>query len=476
MPQRILVLGASGYIGQHLVTALSTQGHRVLAVARSIERLQKQNLPGVSCHSVDLNWPKELSVLLEGVDTLYYLVHSMGEGGDFIAHERQVAMNVRDALLATPVRQIIFLSSLQAPEQEQSDHLRARQLTAETLHGANIPLTELRAGIIVGAGSAAFEVMRDMVYNLPVLTPPRWVRSRTTPIALENLLHYLVELLNHPAQRHRVLEAAGPEVLSYQQQFEHFMRVSGRHRPLIPIPFPTRWISVWFLNVITSVPPTTAKALIQGLKHDLLADDAALRALIPQPLIPFDDAVRNTLKEEEKLVNSSDWGFDAQAFARWRPEYGYFPKQAGCTVKTDASLSDLWAVVNQIGGKERYFFGNLLWQTRGALDLLVGHRLAKGRPARAMLEVGDAVDSWKVIIVEPEKQLALLFGMKAPGLGRLCFTLKERGDHRELDVRAWWHPHGMPGLFYWLLMIPAHLFIFRGMAKRIARLAEKPQP
>ena len=476
MPQRILVLGASGYIGQHLVTALSTQGHRVLAVARSIERLQKQNLPGVSCHSVDLNWPKELSVLLEGVDTLYYLVHSMGEGGDFIAHERQVAMNVRDALLATPVRQIIFLSSLQAPEQEQSDHLRARQLTAETLRGANIPLTELRAGIIVGAGSAAFEVMRDMVYNLPVLTPPRWVRSRTTPIALENLLHYLVELLNHPAQRHRVLEAAGPEVLSYQQQFEHFMRVSGRHRPLIPIPFPTRWISVWFLNVITSVPPTTAKALIQGLKHDLLADDAALRALIPQPLIPFDDAVRNTLKEEEKLVNSSDWGFDAQAFARWRPEYGYFPKQAGCTVKTDASLSDLWAVVNQIGGKERYFFGNLLWQTRGVLDLLVGHRLAKGRPARAMLEVGDAVDSWKVIIVEPEKQLALLFGMKAPGLGRLCFTLKERGDHRELDVRAWWHPHGMPGLFYWLLMIPAHLFIFRGMAKRIARLAEKPQP
>ncbi|WP_286777773.1 SDR family oxidoreductase [Leclercia sp. UBA1284] len=476
MPQRILVLGASGYIGQHLVTVLSTQGHRVLAVARSIERLQKQNLPGVSCHSVDLNWPKELSVLLEGVDTLYYLVHSMGEGGDFIAHERQVAMNVRDALLATPVRQIIFLSSLQAPEQEQSDHLRARQLTAETLRGANIPLTELRAGIIVGAGSAAFEVMRDMVYNLPVLTPPRWVRSRTTPIALENLLHYLVELLNHPAQRHRVLEAAGPEVLSYQQQFEHFMRVSGRHRPLIPIPFPTRWISVWFLNVITSVPPTTAKALIQGLKHDLLADDAALRALIPQPLIPFDDAVRNTLKEEEKLVNSSDWGFDAQAFARWRPEYGYFPKQAGCTVKTDASLSDLWAVVNQIGGKERYFFGNLLWQTRGALDLLVGHRLAKGRPARAMLEVGDAVDSWKVIIVEPEKQLALLFGMKAPGLGRLCFTLKDRGDHRELDVRAWWHPHGMPGLFYWLLMIPAHLFIFRGMAKRIARLAEKPQP
>jgi hypothetical protein len=154
-------------------------------------------------------------------------------------------------------------------------------------------------------------------------------------------------------------------VLSYQEQFEHFMAVSGKHRLLIPIPFPTRWISVWFLNVITSVPPTTAKALIQGLKHDLLADDTELRALIPQKLIAFDDAVRSTLKEEEKLVNSSDWGYDAQAFARWRPEYGYFAKQAGFSVETAASKKALWQVVNRLGGKEGYFFGNILEDARG---------------------------------------------------------------------------------------------------------------
>lgn len=473
MPQRILVLGASGYIGQHLVQALSQQGHQVLAAARRVERLEKQQLANVSCHKIDLNWPDNLLPLLTGIDTVYYLVHGMGEGGDFIAHERQVALNVRDALRNTPVKQLIFLSSLQAPKHEQSDHLRARQITADTLRGSGVPVTELRAGIIVGAGSAAFEVMRDMVYNLPVLTPPRWVRSRTTPIALENLLHYLVALLDHPTSEHRILEAAGPQVLSYQQQFEHFMAVSGKHRLLIPIPFPTRWISVWFLNVITSVPPTTAKALIQGLKHDLLADDSELRALIPQKLITFDDAVRSTLKEEEKLVNSSDWGYDAQAFARWRPEYGYFAKQAGFSVNTSASLSALWQVVNRLGGKEGYFFGNILWKTRATMDLLVGHKLAKGRPQRPLLQVGDTVDSWKVIIVEPEKQLTLLFGMKAPGLGRLSFTLEDKGSHRRIDVRAWWHPHGMPGLFYWLLMIPAHLFIFRGMARRIAKLAEQ---
>ena len=445
----------------------------MLAAARHIDRLKKQHLPGVECYSLDLNQPEALPDLLAQADTVYYLVHGMGEGGDFIRHERQVALNVRDALRETPVNEVIFLSSLQVAEQEQSDHLRARQITGDLLRESGVPVAEVRAGIIVGAGSAAFEVMRDMVYNLPVLTPPRWVRSRTTPIALENLLYYLLRLLDHPSREHRVFEAAGPETLSYQQQFIRFMAVSGKRRPLIPVPFPTRWISVWFLNVITSVPPTTAKALIQGLKHDLIADDRALRALIPQPLIAFDEAVRRTLKEEEQLVNSSDWGYEAQAFARWRPEYGYYPKQAGCTVNTSASSGALWEVINQIGGKEGYFFGNVLWKTRGAMDLLVGHRLAKGRPERAYLQTGDAVDSWKVIIVEPEKQLTLLFGMKAPGLGRLSFTLRDKGDHRELDVRAWWHPHGMPGLFYWLLMIPAHLFIFRGMARRIAHLAEQ---
>nr|WP_228303201.1 DUF2867 domain-containing protein [Klebsiella michiganensis] len=468
-----MVLGASGYIGQHLVKRLSEQGFTVLAAARQIDRLKKQQLPGVECYSLDLNQPDALPALLAQADTVYYLVHGMGEGGDFIRHERRVALNVRDALRKSPVNEVIFLSSLQVAKQEQSDHLRARQITGDLLRESGVPVAEVRAGIIVGAGSAAFEVMRDMVYNLPVLTPPRWVRSRTTPIALENLLYYLLQLLNHPAREHRVFEAAGPEILSYQQQFIRFMAVSGKRRPLIPIPFPTRWISVWFLNVITSVPPTTAKALIQGLKHDLIADDRALRALIPQSLIAFDEAVRLTLKEEEQLVNSSDWGYDAQAFARWRPEYGYYPKQAGCTVNTSASLAALWQVINQIGGKEGYFFGNVLWKTRGAMDLLVGHRLAKGRPEKAYLQTGDAVDSWKVIIVEPEKQLTLLFGMKAPGLGRLSFTLRDKGDHRELDVRAWWHPHGMPGLFYWLLMIPAHLFIFRGMARRIAHLAEQ---
>lgn len=470
--KRILVLGASGYIGRHLIQLLAQEGHQVIAAARHIETLQKRPLSGVTYQTLDLQDPDFPHRLLQEVDTLYYLVHSMGDGSHFIDLEQQAARHLRDALNVQPVKQIVYLSSLQARDNSPSPHLQARQLTGDILREAGVPVTELRAGIVIGSGSAAFEVMRDMVYNLPVLTPPRWVRSRTTPIALDNLLYYLVNLLKKPSSEHRILEAAGPEILSYQQQFERFMAISGRRRLLIPVPFPVRWISVWFLNLITSVPPGLAKALIQGLKHDLVADNRALQALIPQQLISFDEAVRIALNDQHKLSDALEWGNDPQALDRWQPDYGFFAKQTGYTVTTEASLEDIWQVVNQLGGRRGYFFGNALWSLRALIDRALGHKLPKGRPDKALLEPGDRVDSWKVIVALPQKELSLLFGMKAPGMGRLTFRLKDRGHKRQLEVRAFWHPAGMPGLLYWLVMSPAHLFIFRGMANKIARLAE----
>ncbi|HHQ6535132.1 TPA: DUF2867 domain-containing protein [Serratia fonticola] len=470
--QRILVLGASGYIGQHLIPRLTEQGHEITAAARRIEWLEEQNWPHVSCRYVDVYRPETLTAALWQIDAVYYLIHGMGDGDDFIEKERQAAEHLRDALRGSNVKQVIFLGALQ-PEGSSSPHLIARKLTGEILRQSGIPVTELRASIVVGPGSAAFEIMRDMVYNLPILTPPRWVRSKSSPVALDNLLTYLTGLLQHPAQENRIFDVAGPEYISYQTMFERFIKISGKKRWLIPVPLPTRFISVWFISMITSVPTSIASALIQGLNHDLPADGKPLQALIPQPLQTFDEAVKETLHREDEVVDSADWGYDPEARARWRPGYGFYPKHAGCELDTQASSEALWHVVQQLGGKEGYFYANILWQIRARMDDMIGNGIVYGRPQRDTLEVGDLVDGWKVITKKPLRQLALMFGMKAPGLGRLTFSIKDLGDRRQLDVRAWWHPAGFSGLLYWFVMMPAHLFIFRGMAKRIAQLAEE---
>lgn len=325
--------------------------------------------------------------------------------------------------------------------------------------------------MIVGPGSAAFEIMRDMVYNLPILTPPRWVRSKSSPIALKNLIYYLTEIIHHPTHQHRIFDAGGPEYISYQTLFERFINISGKKRLLIPLPIPASIISAGFISLITSVPTSIAKELIQGLKYDLPAKDASLRKLIPQKLISFDDAVRETLADEEAALDDQDWGYSPEVRNRWKPGYGYYPKNAGCTVSTPASAAALWHVIQQIGGEQGYFYGNALWKTRALLDDLVGNKVTYGRPQRETLALGDMIDGWRVIKLEPEKQLTLLFGMKAPGLGRLSFTIHDSGNLRSLDVRAWWHPAGFSGLLYWFAMMPAHLFIFKGMAQTISTCA-----
>lgn len=297
------------------------------------------------------------------------------------------------------------------------------------------------------------------------------MRSKSSPIALKNLIYYLTEIIHHPTHQHRIFDAGGPEYISYQTLFERFINISGKKRLLIPLPIPASIISAGFISLITSVPTSIAKELIQGLKYDLPAKDASLRKLIPQKLISFDDAVRETLADEEAALDDQDWGYSPEVRNRWKPGYGYYPKNAGCTVSTPASAAALWHVVQQIGGEQGYFYGNALWKTRALLDDLVGNKVTYGRPQRETLALGDMIDGWRVIKLEPEKQLTLLFGMKAPGLGRLSFTIHDSGNLRSLDVRAWWHPAGFSGLLYWFAMMPAHLFIFKGMAQTISTCA-----
>lgn len=472
MGQTILVVGASGYVGSHLVPELANAGYRVKATARNIKLLEQrgwQEIDNIEIHQLDLDTPDNLDTLLSNTDIVFFLVHGMNHGHDFIDFEAHVARNFSQALKQSTVKRVIYLGALQ-PKEGHSSHLAARKATGEILRESGIPVTELRAGIIVGPGSAAFEVMRDFVYHFPVLITPNWVHTHNSPIALRNLLYYLMALLKFNPCRHQIMDIAGPEPLTYATQLRKIGQRAGKTVRILPLPFLSPKFAALWLRFVTSVPTNIARALIGGISLDLKADGSAIQSLIPQRLLSYDEAVDESLSHETEVVRSEIWGFDPDALARWQPGYGYYAKQAGYTLKTDATAEQLWRQVQLVGGKEGYFFANILWRIREWMDWCIGgDALKRYRRDPENLKLGDKVDSWKVINIEPGRFLSLLFGMKAPGLGRLEFTIDDHGDHRTLDIRAWWHPAGFSGLLYWFAMMPAHLFIFRGMTHSVVK-------
>lgn len=474
--KNILVLGASGYVGSQLIPKLLALGHRVTAAARSINYLESRLEPhaNLTFTYLDLIDAERTAQVVHGHDVVYFLVHGMAHGHDFLEYELALAINFKNALEKSSVEQVIYLSAIQ-PQSGNSEHLAARKKTGEILRQGATPVTEIRAGIIVGGGSAVFEIMKDLLYNLPVLLAPKWVSSKANPIALDNLNHYLLALLTDVPDQHRYYEAGGPDVLSYGEQFKVMGNAIGRNRMLVPLFFLTPGMASFWLGVVTSVPSAIGKALLAGIRHDYIADTSKIQKRFPQEMISFEQAVNQAVAQEDEFVRSNVWGFDPQAIKRWQRGYGYYPKNAGASLKTNLNPEELWQVIETIGSPEQgYFYANVLWRIREWLDFFVGAgKPVRRRPQGEHLQVGDRIDSWKVIRCERNQFLSLLFGMKAPGMGRLECAVKDCGSHRELDVRAWWHPKGFPGLLYWFVMMPAHLFIFKGMVRAIARRAEQ---
>lgn len=453
---------------------LRDSGYRVRAAARHRSVLEARNWEGVELAQADALQPDTLEAALADIDLAYYLVHSMASGRHFGQLDLTAAEHFARAAARCRVQRIVYLGGLLPPEAD-SEHLISRRDTGERLRAGSVPVTEIRAGIIVGAGSAAFEVIRDLVYNLPVMVTPRWVRSRSTPIALDNLLEYLIRLPALPETAGEIFDAGGPEFLSYAEMMRQFGEVVGKNPLILPVPVLTPGLSSYWLSLITTVPANIARALIGGLKHDIPASDCRLRELIPQRLLSFREAVAAALDDERRHAVAARWTEGALLFRNYRPDYAFYAKQASGSALAHAPVEAVWAQVAAIGGKNRYYTLNFLWTCRELLDwLLGGPGLNRGRRHPTELRLGDTIDSWRVIGLEPPRRLTLRFGMKAPGSGVLEFEVAPESDgHSRVTATAYWHPAGIWGLLYWYTLAPSHTLIFRSMTRAIAKRAAK---
>ena len=468
----MLVLGASGYVGSHLVPRLVEEGHSVRAAGRRRETLEAREWAGVEVVQADALDPESLAAAFQGVDLVYYLVHSMASGTDFPERDRRAAENARLAAENAGVGRIVYLGGLQ-PRGAASAHLASRRETGDVLRAGAVDVTEVRAGIVVGPGSAAFEVIRDLVYHLPVMVTPRWVRSLTQPIALDDLIEYLVRLPATEEPGSRTYDVGGPEVVRYQDLLTRFAKAVGRRLAIIPVSVLSPRLSSYWLDLVTAVPSSVARPLIDGLRHDLVVDpDSDLHSRIPIELRTYEEAVRAALEAERTARLPARWTEGSFAMRDHRADISFYSRGERVERTCGASPEAVWGVVSAIGGANGWYYANWLWSLRGLLDRLVGG-VGRRRGRRHPMEIrtGDALDFWRVVGVEPGRRLTLLAEMKLPGIAILEFEVAAAGAGSRVVTSAHFHPAGAVGLLYWYALWPVHKRIFAGLTDAIVARA-----
>ncbi|MEX0869403.1 MAG: SDR family oxidoreductase [Nitriliruptoraceae bacterium] len=477
---RVLVLGATGYVGGRLVPELLDAGHAVRCLARNPAKLDGRAWrPRVEVVAGDVDDAASIRAACVGMDAVVFLIHAMDGRGDFERREQRFAVNVRDAAAAEHVGRIVYLGGLGDDSAELSAHLRSRQATGRILAAGPVPVTELRAGVVIGSGSASFEMLRNLVEVLPAMVTPKWVNTRTQPIAIGDVLRYLVGVLSTPETTGRIFEIGGPDIVTYRQMMDRYADAAGlRRRLIIPVPVLSPRLSSLWVGLVTPLPAGVARPLVGSLVNEVVVRDDAIRALIPFAPTPFDDALRLALRRVRDLEVSSTWA-SAGGAGSASPD-PQDPDWAGGTVRNDvrtvvsrATPEAVFAVIRSIGGARGYFSSRLLWGIRGAIDTLVGGiGLRRGRRHPTQLAVGDAVDFWRVETLDEPVLLRLRAEFKLPGDAWLEFRIRPHPDGAELEQRARFHPRGLWGRVYWLAVTPFHGVIFATMARRIAREAE----
>lgn len=483
---RVLVTGATGYIGGRLVPELLAAGHEVRCAVRSPDKLATRTWRNrVEVVRVDLLDPSTLDEACAGIDAIHYLVHAMDGEGDFESRDRAAAENLRDAAVAAGVQRIVYLGGLgHDTDQQLSKHLRSRQEVGRILAEGPIPVTEIRAAIIIGSGSASFEMLRHLVEVLPVMTTPRWVDTKCQPIAIRDVLYYLVAVLEVDEAAGEILEVGGPTALTYRQLMHVYADVAGlRRRVILPVPVLTPRLSSLWVGLVTPLPTGLARPLVDSLVNEVVADDGRIHELLPRENVPPRRALELALTRVQDLDVATTWASAGRpGGARSLPEdpRPEDPTWSGGTVLSDdqvvassASPEQLFRTIKTLGGTTGYFSPRWMWELRGFIDKLVGGiGLRRGRRHPHDLAVGEAVDFWRVETMEPPHRLLLRAEMRLPGEAWLEFTVRPRGEGSVLRQRARFHPRGLFGRAYWYGLLPFHSLIFPGMARKIARTAE----
>jgi uncharacterized protein YbjT (DUF2867 family) len=473
--RRVLLTGATGYVGGRLLTSLASRGEQVRCLARDPARLLQWVPPGVEVARGDVTKRASLAEAFAGVDVAYYLVHSMGDASGFEEREQAGARTFADAASAAGVRRIIYLGGLGDNTRDLSPHLRSRHEVGRILRESGVPTIEFRASIVIGSGSLSFELVRALTEHLPVMITPRWVSVLAQPIGIRDLIAYLIEALDVPLTGSVVVEIGGAERISYLGMMQEYARQRGLKRLMIRVPLLTPKLSSLWLGLVTPVYARIGRKLIESIKYPTIVKSDTARRLFSVRPIGASAAIRSALENEDREYAETRWCDATSAIGLHQPttRAPTGPRRTDSrTMEVAASPADCFAVVASLGGRTGWPPYTWLWRLRAAIDLLLGGvGMRRGRPEGRVLRAGDALDFWRVEVCEPATCLRLAAEMRLPGRAWLEFDVVPSAGGSRLRQTAVFDPVGLAGLIYWYLLMPFHAVIFRGLLRSIARRA-----
>lgn len=483
--KRVLVTGASGYVGGRLIQELLLKDFDIRVMVRDPRKISGQTwFNKVEVAQASAENPSELDQALAGIDTAFYLIHSINTGANFDETEARIAKNFAEACERQNVKQIIYLGGI-ANDKNISKHLKSREQTGISLASTSVPVMEIRAGIIIGSGSASFEMLRHLTHRLPIMTTPKWVLNRTQPIAIRDVLWYLVKAgsLNKPVAG--IYDIGGPEVLTYEEMMQTFAKISGlRKRWIVKIPVLTPALSSLWIGLVTPVPTSIAKPLVNSLISEVVADPMrSIDSVIAKPdqgLIPLATAIELALSKisaNDVITRWSDansltapWA-KAQSDPEWAGEKMYVDRRVSTT---EVPAPQVWAAIEKIGGDQGWYGAGYLWFLRGLLDrMLGGVGLRRGRRDPIHLRTGDSLDFWRVEEIIHGQRLRLYAEMILPGKAWLQFEVRVANGRTEVVQEALFSPRGLGGQLYWLFVSPFHSLIFPTMLRNILKEASR---